>query len=84
VICSGSSKRSLRDARLWRAAATTKTKTAVRRYDRMPSRVFQPGRNVWRIARARRTAVLVDGAAFFGAIAWSPQALAHRFRKRPA
>src|SRR5262245_5167511 len=30
--------------------------------------ILQPGRNVWRIERAPRAAVLVDGAAFFGAL----------------
>ncbi|HYC65976.1 MAG TPA: VTT domain-containing protein [Reyranellaceae bacterium] len=34
----------------------------------MKSAVFRPGRNVWRIERARRAAVLIDGAAFFGAV----------------
>jgi phospholipase D1/2 len=30
--------------------------------------ILRPGRNVWRIARADRAAVLIDGAAFFGAV----------------
>src|SRR5947209_6240071 len=30
--------------------------------------VFRPGQNVWRIERASRAAVLVDGAAFFRAV----------------
>ena len=30
--------------------------------------VFQPGRNVWRIERAARAAVLIDAGAFFGAV----------------
>jgi phospholipase D1/2 len=30
--------------------------------------ILQPGRNVWRIARAHRAAVLIDAAAFFGAV----------------
>ena len=30
--------------------------------------ILQLGRNVWRIERAARAAVLVDGAAFFGAV----------------
>jgi phosphatidylserine/phosphatidylglycerophosphate/cardiolipin synthase-like enzyme/uncharacterized membrane protein YdjX (TVP38/TMEM64 family) len=34
----------------------------------MSSAILQPGRNVWRIERAARAAVLVDGAAFFGAL----------------
>lgn len=33
----------------------------------MNSTILQPGRNVWRSARAGRAAVLIDGAAFFGA-----------------
>ena len=31
------------------------------------SPLFQPGRSVWKVERARRAAVLVDGAAFFAA-----------------
>jgi phosphatidylserine/phosphatidylglycerophosphate/cardiolipin synthase-like enzyme/uncharacterized membrane protein YdjX (TVP38/TMEM64 family) len=34
----------------------------------MGSTLLQPGRNVWRIGRASRAAVLVDGAAFFAAV----------------
>jgi phospholipase D1/2 len=34
----------------------------------MKSAIFRPGRNVWRIERARRAAVLIDGAAFFRAV----------------
>lgn len=34
----------------------------------MESRILLPGRNVWRIEQAGRAAVLVDGAAFFGAV----------------
>jgi phosphatidylserine/phosphatidylglycerophosphate/cardiolipin synthase-like enzyme/uncharacterized membrane protein YdjX (TVP38/TMEM64 family) len=34
----------------------------------MESRILLPGRNVWRIEQAARAAVLVDGAAFFGAV----------------
>jgi phosphatidylserine/phosphatidylglycerophosphate/cardiolipin synthase-like enzyme/uncharacterized membrane protein YdjX (TVP38/TMEM64 family) len=34
----------------------------------MNSSVLQPGRNVWRVERAARAAVLIDGAAFFGAL----------------
>ena len=30
--------------------------------------ILQPGRNVWRVEHAPRAAVLVDGAAFFGAV----------------
>ena len=30
--------------------------------------ILRPPRNVWRIARAQRAAVLVDGAAFFRAV----------------
>jgi len=29
---------------------------------------LKPGRNVWRVERANRAAVLIDGAAFFGAL----------------
>jgi phosphatidylserine/phosphatidylglycerophosphate/cardiolipin synthase-like enzyme/uncharacterized membrane protein YdjX (TVP38/TMEM64 family) len=32
------------------------------------SPLFQPGRTVWKVERARRAAVLVDGAAFFAAV----------------
>jgi hypothetical protein len=31
-------------------------------------RVIRPGRNAWRLERASRAAVLVDGAAYFGAL----------------
>ena len=31
-------------------------------------RVLQPGRNAWRVERAERAAVLVDGGAYFGAL----------------
>ena len=34
----------------------------------MPLTILRPSRNVWRIARAQRAAVLVDGAAFFRAV----------------
>jgi len=34
----------------------------------MGSTILQPGRNVWRVERATRAAVLIDGAAFFGAV----------------
>jgi phospholipase D1/2 len=34
----------------------------------MPFSILRPGRNVWRIERAERAAVLLDGAAFFGAL----------------
>lgn len=34
----------------------------------MNSAILQPGRTVWRIERACRAAVLVDGAAFFAAV----------------
>jgi phospholipase D1/2 len=34
----------------------------------MPPTILRPPRNVWRIARAERAAVLVDGAAFFRAV----------------
>jgi len=30
--------------------------------------LFQPGRTVWKVERARRAAVLIDGAAFFAAV----------------
>src|SRR5215218_3248396 len=30
--------------------------------------ILQPGRNVWRIERTNRAAVLIDGASFFGAV----------------
>jgi phosphatidylserine/phosphatidylglycerophosphate/cardiolipin synthase-like enzyme/membrane protein DedA with SNARE-associated domain len=30
--------------------------------------ILQPGRNCWRIARARRAALLIDGAAYFAAL----------------
>src|SRR5919109_2038065 len=30
--------------------------------------VFRPGRNVWRVATAERAAVLIDAAAYFGAL----------------
>jgi phosphatidylserine/phosphatidylglycerophosphate/cardiolipin synthase-like enzyme/uncharacterized membrane protein YdjX (TVP38/TMEM64 family) len=30
--------------------------------------ILRPGRNVWRVARAERAAVLIDGAAFFRAV----------------
>ena len=29
---------------------------------------FQPGRNVWRVAHAKRAAILIDAGAFFGAV----------------
>lgn len=32
------------------------------------SPLFQPGRTVWKVERARRAAVLIDGAAFFAAV----------------
>jgi phosphatidylserine/phosphatidylglycerophosphate/cardiolipin synthase-like enzyme/uncharacterized membrane protein YdjX (TVP38/TMEM64 family) len=32
------------------------------------SPLFQPGRTVWRVERARRAVVLIDGAAFFAAV----------------
>jgi len=32
------------------------------------SPLFQPGRTVWRVERARRAVVLLDGAAFFAAV----------------
>ena len=34
----------------------------------MQSPILQPGRTVWRIERANRAAILVDGAAFFAAV----------------
>jgi phosphatidylserine/phosphatidylglycerophosphate/cardiolipin synthase-like enzyme/uncharacterized membrane protein YdjX (TVP38/TMEM64 family) len=34
----------------------------------MDSSILQPQRNVWRIERASRAAVLIDAAAFFGAV----------------
>ena len=34
----------------------------------MDPAILLPGRNVWRIEKAARAAVLVDGAAFFGAV----------------
>jgi phosphatidylserine/phosphatidylglycerophosphate/cardiolipin synthase-like enzyme/uncharacterized membrane protein YdjX (TVP38/TMEM64 family) len=34
----------------------------------MNSTILQPGRNAWRIERANRAAILIDGAAFFGAV----------------
>jgi phosphatidylserine/phosphatidylglycerophosphate/cardiolipin synthase-like enzyme/uncharacterized membrane protein YdjX (TVP38/TMEM64 family) len=34
----------------------------------MNSSILQPGRNIWRIERAARAAVLIDGAEFFGAV----------------
>jgi phospholipase D1/2 len=34
----------------------------------MAHRILQPGRNVWRIERTDRAAVLVDGAEFFGTL----------------
>src|SRR3954471_11850974 len=34
----------------------------------MKSRILRPGRTVWRVEKARRAAVLVDGAAFFAAV----------------
>src|SRR5262249_26047937 len=40
-------------------------------YDEIPvgcRPILQRGRNVWRIARANRVAVLIDGAAFFRAV----------------
>lgn len=36
--------------------------------DRPPTGVLRPGRNCWRIERARRVAFLVDGDAYFGAL----------------
>src|SRR5438045_305010 len=30
--------------------------------------IFHPGRNVWRVARADRAALLIDAAAFFAAV----------------
>ena len=35
---------------------------------RTASTLFQPPRNVWCVAKAQRAAVLIDGAAFFGAV----------------
>src|SRR4051812_9710032 len=34
----------------------------------MHSSILRPGRNVWCVEKAARAAVLVDGAAFFGAV----------------
>jgi phosphatidylserine/phosphatidylglycerophosphate/cardiolipin synthase-like enzyme/uncharacterized membrane protein YdjX (TVP38/TMEM64 family) len=34
----------------------------------MSSTILLPGRNVWRVEQAARAAVLIDGAAFFGAV----------------
>jgi phospholipase D1/2 len=34
----------------------------------MNSRILKPGRNVWRVERAARAAVLIDAAAFFNAV----------------
>src|SRR6188474_1525962 len=34
----------------------------------MTSAILRPNRNVWRIERAARAAVLIDGAAFFSAV----------------
>jgi phosphatidylserine/phosphatidylglycerophosphate/cardiolipin synthase-like enzyme/uncharacterized membrane protein YdjX (TVP38/TMEM64 family) len=34
----------------------------------MHPRIFVPERNVWRVAKAERAAVLIDGAAFFGVV----------------
>ncbi len=34
----------------------------------MANRILSPGRNVWRVENASRAAVLIDGAAFFGAV----------------
>jgi phospholipase D1/2 len=34
----------------------------------MDSRILEPGRNVWRVERAARAAVLIDAAAFFEAV----------------
>ena len=36
--------------------------------DARPASILRPGRNAWRVARAPRTAVLSDGAAYFGAL----------------
>ncbi len=33
-----------------------------------PSMILVPGRNVWRVAKARRAAVLLDGAEYFAAL----------------
>lgn len=30
--------------------------------------IFQPGKNVWKVATAERAAVLIDGASYFGAL----------------
>jgi phospholipase D1/2 len=30
--------------------------------------MLRPGRNVWRMERAHRTAVILDAAAYFGAV----------------
>ena len=47
-------------------------------------RVSEPGRNCWRVARARRAAVLVDGAAYFGALRAAIEAvLAARGESQP-
>jgi phosphatidylserine/phosphatidylglycerophosphate/cardiolipin synthase-like enzyme len=35
---------------------------------RNPQPLFQPGRNCWRVEKARRAAILVDGAPFFAAL----------------
>jgi len=42
------------------------------------SSLFEPGRNCWRIERARRTSVVVDGETYFGAVRACCIA-AHRF-----
>ncbi|MBX6425432.1 MAG: VTT domain-containing protein [Variibacter sp.] len=46
---------------LERARATGRTR-------RSAEGILCPGRNVWRVERANRAAVLIDGAAFFGAV----------------
>ena len=34
----------------------------------VPNHILRPGRNVWRVERADRAAVLIDAAAYFGAL----------------
>jgi len=33
-----------------------------------PDHIFRPGRNAWRVAKAERAAVLIDAAAYYGAL----------------